>query len=100
MNNIAPKLKNAEHIISKVLKQPNFFYSQHSTLPKDASSKFYLSMTFGLSFMICSVAPIRLSTFLHIFSLRFIIPRTVLLSSVQPKAENLDLLTHAVLRNL
>ena len=40
----------------KMLKQPNFFYSQPSTLPKDASAKFYYSATFGLSFMISSVA--------------------------------------------
>ena len=40
-----------------MLKQLNFFHSQPSTL-----SKFYLSMTFGLSFMICSVAPTRSST--------------------------------------
>ena len=42
-----------------MLKQPNFFYSQPSTLPKEALAKFYLSMTFGLSFMISSVAPTR-----------------------------------------
>ena len=52
MNNIAPKLqkcwthKIAFNIISKMLKQPNFFYSQPSTLPKDAPAKFYLSTTF------------------------------------------------------
>ena len=69
MNNIAPKLqkrwthKIAFKIISKVLKQPNFFQSQPSTLPKDAPAKFYLSTTFGLRLMISSVAPTRLSTF-------------------------------------
>ena len=54
MNNIAPKLQKCLHtkktafkIISKVLKQQNFFYSQPSTLPKDALAKFYLS---GLNF--------------------------------------------------
>ena len=41
----------------KMLKQPNFFYSQPSTLPKDAPAKFYLSTTFGLSYIISSVAP-------------------------------------------
>ena len=46
-----------------MLKQPNFFYSQPSTLPKDAPAKFKLSTTFDLSFMISSVAPTRLSTF-------------------------------------
>ena len=67
MNNIARKLqkcwthKIAFKIISKVLKQPNFFYSQPSTLPKEAPAKFYLSTTFGLSFMISSVAPTRSS---------------------------------------
>ena len=69
MNNIAPKLqkcwahKIAFKIISKILKQPKFFYSQPSTLPKDAPVKFYLSTTFGLIFMISSVTPTRLSTF-------------------------------------
>ena len=69
MNNIAPKLqkycthKIAFKIISKMLKQPNFFYSQSSTLPKEALAKVYLYMTFGLSFMISSVAPSRLSAF-------------------------------------
>ena len=47
----------------KNAKQPNFYYSQPSTLPKDAPEKFYLSSSFGLSFMIRSVAPTRLSTF-------------------------------------
>ena len=69
MNNIAPKLqkcwthKIAFNIISKMLKRPDFFYSQPSKLSKDAPSKFYLSTTFGLSFMISSVAPTRSSTF-------------------------------------
>ena len=39
-----------------MLKQPNFFYSQPSTLPKDAPAKLFLSMSFCLSFMISSVA--------------------------------------------
>ena len=38
------------------------FYSQPSTLPKEALSKFYLSTAFGLSLIIRSVASIRLST--------------------------------------
>ena len=46
-----------------MLKQPNFFYSQPSTLPKDSPAKFYLSTTVGFSFMISSVAPTRSSTF-------------------------------------
>ena len=35
-----------------MLKQPNFFYSQPCTIPKEALAKFYLSTAFGLSFMI------------------------------------------------
>ena len=69
MNNIAPKLqkcwtqKIAVRIISKMVKQPNFFYSQPSTLPNEALAKFYLSTTFGLRFMISSVGPTRSSIF-------------------------------------
>ena len=69
MNNIAPKLqkcwthKIAFKIISKMLKQPNFFYSHPSTLPEEALAMFHLSTTFGSSFMISSVAPIQSSTF-------------------------------------
>ena len=68
MNNTALKLqkcwthKIAFKIISKKLKQPNFIHSQLSTLPKVALAKFYLSTTFGLSFMISSVAPTRSPT--------------------------------------
>ena len=46
-----------------MLKQPDFFYSQPSTLPKEVLATFYLSTTFGLSFMISSVAPTRRSSF-------------------------------------
>ena len=69
MNNIALKLqkcwthKIAFNIVSKMPKQPNFFQSWPSTLPKDTPAKFYLSTTFGLHLMIRSVAPTRLSTF-------------------------------------
>ena len=69
MNNIAPKLqkcwtqKIAFKMILKMLMEPNFFNSQPSTLPKDASAKFYFSVTFGLSFMINSLAPTGSSTF-------------------------------------
>ena len=48
MNNIAPKLQKcwtheiAFKIISKMLKQPNFFHSQPSTLPEEVLAKFYL----------------------------------------------------------
>ena len=68
MNNIAPKLQHcwthkiAFNIIPKMLKQPNFFYSQPSTLPKDTPAKFYLSTTFDFSFMISFVALTRSST--------------------------------------
>ena len=47
----------------KILKQPNFFHSQPSTLPKDTPAKVNLSTTFGLSFMISSVAHTWPSTF-------------------------------------
>ena len=69
MNSFGPKLQKcsthniAFNVISKMLKQPNFFYSQPSTLPKDTLAKFYLSTTFDLSFMITSVASTRSSTF-------------------------------------
>ena len=69
MNNIAPKLqkccthKIAIKIISKMSKQPNLFYSQPATLPKDTPEKFYISTAFVLSFMISSVAPTSSSTF-------------------------------------
>ena len=69
MNKIAPKPqkcwthKIATKIISKIPKQPNFFYSQPSALVKEALAKFYISTTFGLYFMISSVAPTRSSTF-------------------------------------
>ena len=31
-----------------MLKQPNFFYSQPCTIPKEALAKFYISTAFGL----------------------------------------------------
>ena len=34
-----------------MLKQPNFFYCQPYTLPKDAPAKFYPSTTFGLNLL-------------------------------------------------
>ena len=46
-----------------MLKQPNLFHSQNSTLAKEALAKFYISTTFGLRFMIRFVAPTRSSTF-------------------------------------
>ena len=69
INNIEPKLqkfwthKIAFESYRRCQNKPNFLYSEPSTLPKDAPAKFYLSTTFGLSFMIRSVAPTRLSTF-------------------------------------
>ena len=49
-----------------MLKQPNFFYSQPSTLLKDAPAKFYLSTSFGLSFMTSFVALTRsLTSYAH-----------------------------------
>ena len=46
-----------------MLKQPNFFYSQPFTLSEEALAKFYLSTTFGLSFIISSVGSTRSSAF-------------------------------------
>ena len=69
INNIAPKLqkcwtqKIAFKIIPKIPKKPNFIYSQPSTLPKEALAKLYLFTTFGLCFMISSLALTRSSTF-------------------------------------
>ena len=74
MNNIASKLqkcwthKTAFKIIPKILQQPNFFNSQPSTLRKEALAKFYLSMTFGLRFMVCSAALYLIADFLRIFN--------------------------------
>ena len=56
MNNIAPKLQKCRthkitfKIIYKIPKQPDFFHSQPSTLPKEALVKFYPCTTFGLIF--------------------------------------------------
>ena len=55
--------QNCHQNCIKMPKQPNFFYSQAATLPKDAPAKFYISTGFGLRFMISSVAPTRSSTF-------------------------------------
>ena len=55
----------------KVLGHPNFFHSEPSILSKDAPAKFHLSATFGLSFMISSVASTCSSTFyiyLHVIT--------------------------------
>ena len=61
MNDIAPKLqkcwthKIAFKIISKTLKQPNFFYSQPSTFPKEALANFYLPTTTTFYETFCSL---------------------------------------------
>ena len=68
MNNIAAKLqkcwthKIAFKIISKILKQPNFFHSQPSTLSKEALCKVLPFGDLWFIFMISSVAPTRSST--------------------------------------
>ena len=68
MNKNAPKLqkcwthKTAFKIMSNMLKQPYFFYSQLSTIPQEALARFCLSTNFSLSVFISYVAPTRLST--------------------------------------
>ena len=49
--------------MSKNAKTPKFLYSEPSVLSKDAPAKFHLSATFGLSFMISSVASTCSPTF-------------------------------------
>ena len=74
LDNIAPKLQNAgatnlpEKSYKKMLKQPNFFHSQLSTLPKDAPAKVYLPTSLGSSFVISSGTPTRSLTFYAFFS--------------------------------
>ena len=46
-----------------MLGHPSFFHSEPSVLSKDSPAKFHLSATFGLSFMISSVASTCSSTF-------------------------------------
>ena len=61
--------KNAGHtklpsiLSKKMLRHPNVFHSEPSVLSKDAPPKFHLSATFGLSFMISSVASTSSQTF-------------------------------------
>ena len=55
--------KIAFKIIPKMFKQPKFFYGQPSILSKDVPAKFYFSTTFGVSFMISSVASTQSSFF-------------------------------------
>ena len=65
-NNIATKLQKTldtqiclhSHNKIKILKQPNFFNSQPSTLPNDAPAKFYRSMAFGFCFTIKLCSPL------------------------------------------
>ena len=80
MNNIVPKLQ-------KMPRQPNFFYSQPSTLQKKALAKFYLCTTFDLSFMIRSVAPTRSLTF-YPYSVTKIGNRNLKMSKIWEKMEN------------
>ena len=54
----------------KNAKTTRFLYSQPSTLPTNAPEKFYVSMTFGLSFMVSSVAPTRSSIFYEYFIIK------------------------------
>ena len=73
INNIAPKLQkmlDTQNCLQNHIKNANanFFYSQPSTIPKDAHAKFHLFKTFGLRFMISSVAPTYLRLFTHILS--------------------------------
>ena len=81
MNNIAPKLqkcwshKIAFRISSKMLKQPNFFHSQPSTLPKEALTKFYLSTTFAFKFYDKSCSPYPIVNFLRIFNHQNRVPK-------------------------
>ena len=57
-------IQNCHQHHVKNAKATKLFYSQPSALPNDASpAKFYLSTTFGLSFITNSVAPTRSSTF-------------------------------------
>ena len=74
MNNIAPKLqkcwthKIAFNIISKMLKQPNFCYTQPSTRPKDAPASFIFLRVLVLSFMVSAFNPYLIFDFLRIFN--------------------------------
>ena len=77
MNNIAPKLQKCwTHKISfiyrsykKILKQQNLFYSQPSTLPKEAFAKFYLSIyNFWFKFYDNFCVPYPMVNFLRIFN--------------------------------
>ena len=69
MHNIVPKMQKCwthklPSVLSKTMsRHPNFFNSEPSVLSKDAPAKFYPSATFGLSFMISSVASTCSPTF-------------------------------------
>ena len=74
MNNIAPKLqkcwthKIAFKIISKMLKQPNFFHSQPPTFSKEALEKVLpFSTTFDLSRHDKFFSPYPIADFLRTF---------------------------------
>ena len=64
---------------------------------------FQLSLSMKSQLNVNSSGPKRFHSkrkYFKIFTLLFIIPRTVLLSSIQLEAETLDFSTHALLRNL
>ena len=54
---------DTQKLCKKMLRHPDFFHSEPSVLSKDAPAKFHLSVTFGLSFMISSVASTCSPTF-------------------------------------
>ena len=75
MNNIAPVMqkcwthKIAFKVISKTVKEPNFFYCQPSKLPKNASAKFYLSFyDFWFKFYDMFCTPYSILDLLRIFN--------------------------------
>ena len=68
MNNIAPKLQNTQNCLQNriknaIYKATKFLFQSVFCTSKGSTSMFYLSMAFGLSFVISSVAPTQLSTF-------------------------------------
>ena len=78
-----------------MLRHPSFFHIKPSVLSKDAPAKFHLSATFGLSFMISSVAStcsptfyIYLITKLRIHNLKSILTEfiKILITFLVPKS--------------
>ena len=106
MYNIVPKLQNAGHtkLYKKMLRHPNFFNSEPSVLSKNAPANFYVSATFGLSFMIRSVASTCLPTFykyliskIRIHNLKSILTEfiKILLTFLVPKSHGKFLISQA-----